>query len=70
MLIEVVEPVGQDAYPSAIETPTAETILDGLPRPVAGRDIAPGHPGMQTPQDTIEQWAMGLPADAPLDGDA
>ena len=61
MLIEVVEQVGKDVHPGAIKPPTAETILDGLPRPVAWRDIAPGCPGVQTPQDTSEQLALGFP---------
>jgi hypothetical protein len=61
MLIEVIQQVGEDPHPGAVESPTAEAVVDGLPRPIAGGDIAPGRTRVETPQDPIEQLAMGLP---------
>jgi hypothetical protein len=61
VLIEVVEQVGKDTDPGAVEPPAPEAVVHGLPRPIAGRDIAPRCTGVQTPQDAIEELAMGLP---------
>ena len=33
--IEVVEQIGKDAHPGAVAAPTAEAVVDGLPRSIA-----------------------------------
>jgi hypothetical protein len=61
MLVEVVEQGGEDLGPGAVEAPAAEAVVDGLPRAVAARDIAPGGAGVQAPEDAIEEAAMRPP---------
>jgi hypothetical protein len=61
MLIEVIQQVGEDPHPGAVKSPTAEAVVDRLPWPIAGGDIAPGCTGVQTPENPIEELAMRLP---------
>ena len=39
--IELIEEMVEDANPSAVEMPTAQPIIDCLPRPLAFRNIPP-----------------------------
>ena len=55
------EQPGDDAGPGAVLPPAIEAIVDGLPGPVALRDVAPGGAGVQDPEDAVDEGVMILP---------
>jgi hypothetical protein len=48
----------EQALPSAIACPTDETVVAGLPRPVARCNVTQGRTGSYTPQDPIDHIPM------------
>lgn len=51
----------EDPGPSAVLAPAVEAIIDRLPGAVTRRRIRPGGPGMQMPEDAVDQRAMVVP---------
>jgi hypothetical protein len=67
----MVEQSGDEVGPGPVLAPAIEAIVDGLPGPVAFRDIAPGGAGVQDPEDAIDEGvviAPGMPAAAVMGG--
>src|SRR5258708_33641572 len=59
--LKVVEQMSENLRPSAVLAPAVEPVVDGLPGPIAVRHVAPGRPGMEDPEDAVEQVAVGPP---------
>src|SRR5512147_1504020 len=59
--LEVVEEMGQDLGPSPVASPAVEAIVDGLPRPIAFREVPPGGAGVEDPENAVDRIAMGFP---------
>lgn len=58
-----------EALPGAVLTPAAEALVAGLPGAVALRQITPGTPGGQNPQDPVDHLPVLAPrATLPLRG--
>lgn len=53
------------AQPGDVLPPAHEPVIDGLPGPMARGQIASGSPGVQPPENAVENGAVVLPGPAP-----
>src|SRR5207248_10544258 len=51
--------LGQDPLPRAVALPAPQQAVDGLPRPVPSRNIAPRRTGTGTPPDAVDELTLG-----------
>ena len=68
LVVQFVEQRGDDADPGAIATPGIEAAEHGLPRPVVLGKVAPRRPGVQNPEDAVEDRAIIAGRSADLAG--
>src|SRR4051794_31005503 len=65
-LIELQQQGVEDLGPGAVLAPAVEAVVDGLPGAVAFGGVGPGGPGVQMPEDAVDQGAVILPGMARL----
>src|SRR5262249_13495644 len=59
--LQVDQQMREDPGPRAVTGPAPEATVDRLPGAVALRDVAPGRPRVEAPQDAVEDAPMVLP---------
>src|SRR5262249_17818957 len=59
--LQVIEQPGHEAGPGPVLPPAVEPIIDGLPRAIPLREVPPGGPGVEHPEDAIEDRVMVVP---------
>ena len=59
--LQVIEQPGHEAGPGPVLAPAVEPIIDGLPGAIPLWEIPPGGPGVEHPEDAIEDRVMVVP---------
>src|SRR5258707_4362567 len=58
LVIQFVQEPGDDTDPRAVPAPAVEAVVNGFPRPIAIREVAPGSAGVQDPKNAVDDGAI------------